>query len=376
MPSIIFRQVRTIRVRTGYHRASSTSATDAALKILEATAGKTTIRKQILDSNQIQRLSLTLLRSNLYPNHSVKESAPKNGTPIPPGYHLVYFTPSALENELGEDGTDRTFNPMGPFTRRMWAGGSMNWAKGMCLKVGDEVEERTRILSAVPKKSRDGSEMVLVGVEKELWNGNGRVVIDQRYALPEDPNPSLSDRSLLTSCDFRSWIFMPRSESTGTNETPLDKSMNNEYIFSRSAVQDIQVEASESRQKSLPPQHLLPRSETFKRSFTWSPIALFRFSALTFNAHMIHYCDPWCRTVENLHKPVVHGPLNLINILDLWRDNYAYDQGDAPRKITYRALAPLYSGEPYTIVINREAGKVIVEVTNEMKTNMTAEILM
>jgi hydroxyacyl-ACP dehydratase HTD2-like protein with hotdog domain len=179
MSSLIFRRVQN-SLRPWCIRHSSTSAKEAALKILETTSGKTTTKRQILDANQLQRLSITLLRPELYPNCSVEESPPKMGTPIPPGYHLIYFTPYALENELGSDGTDRAFNPVRPFTRRMWAGGSMEWTKGASLKVGEEAEERTRIVSAVPKVSRDGSEMVLVGVEKEFWGQDGKVLVDQR----------------------------------------------------------------------------------------------------------------------------------------------------------------------------------------------------
>jgi hydroxyacyl-ACP dehydratase HTD2-like protein with hotdog domain len=63
---------------------------------------------------------------------------------------------------------------------------------------------------------------------------------------------------------------------------------------------------------------------------------------------MIHYSDPWCRHVEGFAAPVVHGPLNLINKLDLWRDKHGTD-GRMPTSITYRALAPLYAGSPYMI---------------------------
>jgi hydroxyacyl-ACP dehydratase HTD2-like protein with hotdog domain len=180
MSFILLRNLKSHAV-TFCSRRASTSAKEAAAKILGSTSGKTITRKQILDSNQLQRLSITLLRPNLHSGISVADSPPKNGTPIPPGYHLVYFTPFGLENELGADGTDRAFNPVKPFTRRMWAGGSMTWSNGLSLKVGEEAEEKTRIVSAVPKVSRDGSEMVLVGVEKEFWGGDGKVLVDQRY---------------------------------------------------------------------------------------------------------------------------------------------------------------------------------------------------
>lgn len=79
-------------------------------------------------------------------------------------------------------------------------------------------------------------------------------------------------------------------------------------------------------------------------------MALFRFSALTFNAHMIHYNESWTRNVEGHPAVVVHGPLNLISMMDYWRDVHA--DGKEPSEITYRALSPLYAGEEYVIRTN------------------------
>lgn len=63
--------------------------------------------------------------------------------------------------------------------------------------------------------------------------------------------------------------------------------------------------------------------------------------------------------------------------MDLWRDNYGNAEGDAPEKITYRALAPLYAGEPYTMFMKNEGGKITVGVTEgKEKINMSAEIRM
>lgn len=85
-----------------------------------------------------------------------------------------------MEAELGADGTDKTFNAAAPFSRRMWAGGKMSWTKGVPLRVGEEVEERTRLVGATAKKSRDGSEMVLVEVDKEFWGPKGLALVDRR----------------------------------------------------------------------------------------------------------------------------------------------------------------------------------------------------
>jgi hydroxyacyl-ACP dehydratase HTD2-like protein with hotdog domain len=91
---------------------------------------------------------------------------------------------------------------------------------------------------------------------------------------------------------------------------------------------------------------------------------------------MIHYSDPWCRQVENHPKPVVHGPLNLISIMDLWRDDHAKLDGDAPHSIAYRAMAPLYTGDSYTISMMSTSEKMVVGVAGgNGKLNMSAEII-
>lgn len=83
------------------------------------------------------------------------------------------------------------------------------------------------------------------------------------------------------------------------------------------------------------------------RKLSWSPVGLFRFSALTFNGHKIHYNEDWTRTAEGHPGIVVHGPLNVINLLDYWRD--IHGEGAGPDEIIYRAISPVYGGEEYQI---------------------------
>ena len=97
-----------------------------------------------------------------------------------------------------------------------------------------------------------------------------------------------------------------------------------------------------------------------------TPVTLFRFSALTFNPHKIHYSLPWARDVEGHRDIVVHGPLNLILILDLWRDVKSQNVGDptaiVPNRITYRATSPLYAGDQYRVEIHEDEGASIVQI--------------
>jgi hydroxyacyl-ACP dehydratase HTD2-like protein with hotdog domain len=95
------------------------------------------------------------------------------------------------------------------------------------------------------------------------------------------------------------------------------------------------------------------------RDIVQTPVSLFRFSALTFNGHKIHYDRDWCRQVEGHRDLVVHGPLNLINTVDLWRDvRRTVDQGVMPKSVIYRATSPLYAEEPYRIVMGKEVDKI------------------
>lgn len=168
---------------------SSPSASSIAASLLSRfKAQGPQSRTQILDANQLQLLSLTLNRPSLFPNTPIRSSTPlPNHTPLPPGYHLAYFTPAFLENELGPDGTDVSYNPPAPFTRRMWAGGELHWprirgALPNPLRVGQKVTEKTTVLSVEPKTvKKTGEEMIFVRVEKKYYNRRGIAVVDRRH---------------------------------------------------------------------------------------------------------------------------------------------------------------------------------------------------
>lgn len=126
------------------------------------------------------------------------------------------------------------------------------------------------------------------------------------------------------------------------------KYLSRNWIF-RPEIKDPQPPAPRPAEMPLP-------EGSHSRDFTQTPVTLFRFSALTFNAHKIHYNKDWCREVEGHRDLVVHGPLNLINIINFWRD---VKGGDAvPKKVTYRATSPLYAGETYRILLEEEKDKI------------------
>ncbi|KAF2274059.1 uncharacterized protein EI97DRAFT_435430 [Westerdykella ornata] len=283
------------------------SAAEACSELLERFDNKpVSIRRQLLDRNQTQLLSLTLGRPEIHKGVSIADSPPADGTPLPPGYHLVYFTPAILEQDLGRDGTDRTVNPIAPYTRRMWAGGELKWSQdpSSFLRVGQTIQETTKLLSAVSKKLKTGADMLVVGVEKTYTTEEGDVAL----------------------IDNRNWVFQ---EEIVTPQAPPPRPKEEPFPEGRHA-----------------------------RDFCQTGVTLFRFSALTFNAHKIHYSPQWCREVEGQRDSVVHGPLNLINILDFWRDTArGSEEGAIPRSISYRAMSPLYVGEKYRLLLERTTGK-------------------
>ncbi|KAL1842673.1 hypothetical protein VTK73DRAFT_3071 [Phialemonium thermophilum] len=302
------------------------AASAAAAQLSHSVGDRTTTQSQVIDAHQVQRLSLTLGRPYLHPTSpqlddggdDLRIRPPRLGTPLPPGYHLAFFTPAAPESALGPDGTDAPFAPPPPFTRRMWAGGRVRWARAGSaeLRVGDEVVETTRLVSAVPKVSRrrqaDGGggavEMVLVRVRKDYFV-----------------------RGTLALEDERSWIYQATIRKSDVVRDS-HKLSPTRIVPGPSQARDVQTPGA-----TFPERHL-----------HWSPVGLFRFSALTFNAHMIHYNESWARDVEGQRGLVVHGPLNLINMLDYWRDVYGRGHGGIA-EIDYRALSPIYAGEPYVI---------------------------
>lgn len=297
MPLILRRSVSSKNI--------STQTQSLAERLLSKFHGNPIKVFQYLDGNQLQRLSLTLGRPNLFSNVSIHKNKPGFKTPLPPGYHLVYFTPAALPHELGLDGTDMTFSPDYPFTRRMWAGGEVRWNRNNPLRVGDLATETTKLLSAEPKMTRAGEEMIVVGIEKTVSNADGEALVDKR-----------------------DWVF--RTEISASPSAPtIDL--------------DLEVAAFQLPAAAHP--------EVKTRDFCQSSVDLFRFSALTSNAHKIHYSRPWCRQVEGHREIVVHGPLNLINMLDFWRDTRAQGDYEVPKSIRYRAVAPFYADEKYRALL-------------------------
>ena len=280
------------------------------------------MRRQLLDANQLRLFSLTLDRPQLWPgedSRSLEDEEPKAGTPLPPAYHLAYFTPAQQPGILGIDGTDASFNPEHPFTRRMWAGGSIHWPNSSrnepsqhFLRVGDVATEVTKVLSCEPKIiKKTGESMLVVGVEKEFRDSKDNLCV----------------------LDRRNWVFREALDPSIPATPPKKPSLKS----------DTEIQE-------------LSRGMITQR-YNRDVVQLFRMSAVTFNGHRIHYDLPWAQNVEGHRNVVVHGPLNLLTMLDIWRDHSAAKAQTTfvyPKEIEYRATSPVYAGEAYQILLNED----------------------
>lgn len=186
---------------------------------------------------------------------------------LPPLWHWLYFLPRHKQSELGPDGHAMLggFLPPVPFPRRMWAGGRLHWHAP--LHVGDEVKKTSRVERVQHKKGRSG-ELLFVMVSHEIHNAKG-LCLSEEHDI----------------------VYRPSSTANTTLIPP----------------------ASEARPHAWE-RHIVP-----------DDVLLFRYSALTFNAHRIHYDRRYCKEIEGYPGLVVHGPLLATLLLDLVRLNSLQD---------------------------------------------------
>lgn len=208
--------------------------------------------------------------------------------PLPPLWHWLYFLPRAPQRKLGPDGhaTLGEFLPPVPLPRRMWAGSELSFTRP--LHVGDTVTRVSTIRDVQHKTGRSG-ELWFVSVEHALSVG-GETALTERHdivyrAMPEPGQPQR-------------------------------------------------------------PRPRIAHEAQWQRQVHADPVMLFRFSALTFNGHRIHYDHDYVRDVEGYPGLVVHGPLQAVLMLDLL--SRSLPQARVAR-FGFRGMAPLFHQEPVSV---------------------------
>ncbi|HXD43218.1 MAG TPA: MaoC family dehydratase N-terminal domain-containing protein [Ramlibacter sp.] len=223
------------------------------------------------------------------------------GTLLPPLWHWLYFLPVYRQSELGADGHPQRggFLPPVPLPRRMWAGGRLRWFQDNPVTIGDTVRRVSRIESVTHKAGRTG-DLLFVLVRHEVHNARGLAITEEHdivyrsAAGPNDPQPA-----------------------------------------------PVAAEQGATWQCEIRPDDVL----------------LFRYSALTFNGHRIHYDRRYVTGVEGYPGLVVHGPLIATLLAGLAR---RHAPGAFVRSFDFKAVRPTFDLHPFRVNAQPSAdGKAI-----------------
>jgi 3-methylfumaryl-CoA hydratase len=220
---------------------------------------------------------------------------------MPQGIHFALCTPQARTATLGEDGhpardeTPDSFLPPLPMPRRMWA--SSKIAFNAPIAIGAVIERTSKVIS-VSEKNGGSGRLAFVDVEHHT-RANGTIAVIETQTLvyreaaaPDAPlSPPVSAGAQFDAADWDA-----------------------------------------------------------HRGLTPSPGLLFRYSALTFNTHRIHYDAPYAEQVERYRGLVVHGPLTASLLLQLAAQELGANR---LRSFSFRGLSPAIAGEPLHLVMRK-----------------------
>lgn len=231
---------------------------------------------------------------------------------VPPGIQWCLAPIAEPAERLGEDGHPAlgTHLPPLPYERRMWAGGALSFDKKP-FAPGQEIERSSTIRGIEEKTGRSGS-LAFVTLE-HAYSANGEIILREEQTL----------------------------------------------VYRNPHISSMQVPKPASK-----------LAETGTRIFTLTtdPVLLFRYSALTFNGHRIHYDDPYARDIEGYPGLVVHGPL-LATILA----NLALKELEILARFKFRSHSPAIVGEPLEFYLDNGSEYIKLEIaTGKGRLIMTA----
>lgn len=217
-----------------------------------------------------------------------KERAPAAGDVLPLGWHWMFFNPAAPASELGPDGHPQRggFLPPVPLPRRMWAGGRLMFQRP--LHVGEGIRRESEIGDVTVKQGKSGT-LVFVLVRHRVVGENG-LSLEEEHDIVYRPAPSAG---------------IPAAAPSPA-----------------------------------------PVGAPWRRMIRPDPVLLFRYSALTFNGHRIHYDHPYVTKVEGYPGLIVHGPLIATLLLDLATTHVA---SEALVRFAFRAVSPLFDTAPFSV---------------------------
>ncbi|GAA2412504.1 MaoC family dehydratase N-terminal domain-containing protein [Actinomadura vinacea] len=217
---------------------------------------------------------------------------------LPPLWQWLYFLDRPAQKDLGPDGHPLAgrFLPPVPERRRMFAGGRCTFHRP--LRLGESVTRRSEVASTALKHGRSG-EMLFVTVRHTFVREGTEVAVEE---------------------------------------------------------QDLVYRSGDPANRPAPPSFEPPEADApWTLRMTADPTLLFRFSALTYNAHRIHYDEAYATQVEKHPGLVVHGPLLAILCLELPRR-----AGRTVGELSFRARSPVYAGQPFAVTGSPEDGDLAV----------------
>lgn len=215
---------------------------------------------------------------------------PEAGTPLPPLWHWLYFLPLPRQSEIGPDGHAKRggFLPPVPLPRRMWAGSDFEFHEP--LLIGDNLARTSTIVDVKEKSGRTGT-LLFVRVRHEIRrNGSAQVALTEHHNIVYREAPRPDDVA--------------------------------------------------------PPPVAAPAEYAWQRDIKADDVLLFRYSALTFNGHRIHYDRKYVTEVEGYPGLIVHGPLIATLLMDLLRR----EQPQARvTKFEFKAVRPTFDINPFSV---------------------------
>lgn len=211
-----------------------------------------------------------------------------DGSALPPLWHWMHFLAVSPLREAGPDGHPKRggFLPPVPLPRRMWAGSRLEFVQP--LRIGQTARKTSRILKVDHKSGRSG-ELVFVTVRHEYAGEAGLALTEEHdIVYREAPAPGAPVQEPPAAADDAPW----------------------------------------------------------RRTISPDPVLLFRYSALTFNSHRIHYDFPYVTSEEGYPGLIVHGPLIATLLLDLARRELP---AATVRSFSFRAVSPLFAGQAFEV---------------------------
>ncbi len=240
----------------------------------------------------------------------------REGDALPPAWLALYFLPRIATAELRPDGSPRDTGvvPPMPLPRRMFAGERVRLRRP--ARIGERLRRETELADIAVKTGGTGT-LVFATVRSRVLAADGLVLEDERRTV------------------FREEVRMgERNRAPRRDPAPADVS--------------------------------------WRRRVAADPVLLFRYSALTFNSHRIHYDRAWAIDVEGYPGLVVHGPLTTTLLIDFARD---HNPGRRVAGYATQALAPLFDTAPFELRGRPTAsGCELWAVTPEGTVAMSAEV--